>query len=120
MRLITDDLPEDLARPLLRYNIRFVEQFLGLLRDPKSAQNLASALGRPVDALQAIAERVRREHPELTTPEPSRPRAPCAAPTRCRTRRLMATVTLLIPTLNEITGMRAIMPKIEREWSIRS
>jgi hypothetical protein len=72
MRLITDDLPEDLARPLLRYNIRFVEQFLGLLRDPKSAQNLASALGRPVDALQAIAERVRREHPELTTPEPSR------------------------------------------------
>ena len=32
----------------------------------------------------------------------------------------MATVTLLIPTLNEITGMRAIMPKIEREWSIRS
>jgi glycosyltransferase involved in cell wall biosynthesis len=28
----------------------------------------------------------------------------------------MATVTLLIPTLNEITGMRAIMPKIQRDW----
>jgi glycosyltransferase involved in cell wall biosynthesis len=29
----------------------------------------------------------------------------------------MATVTLLIPTLNEITGMHAIMPKIRREWA---
>jgi glycosyltransferase involved in cell wall biosynthesis len=28
----------------------------------------------------------------------------------------MATATLLIPTLNEITGMREIMPKIRREW----
>ncbi|MCI0455430.1 MAG: glycosyltransferase family 2 protein [Gemmataceae bacterium] len=28
----------------------------------------------------------------------------------------MATVTLLIPTLNEITGMREIMPKIRRDW----
>ena len=28
----------------------------------------------------------------------------------------MATVTLLIPTLNEITGMRQIMPKIQRDW----
>ncbi len=28
----------------------------------------------------------------------------------------MATVTLLIPTLNEITGMREIMPKVRREW----
>ena len=28
----------------------------------------------------------------------------------------MATATLLIPTLNEITGMREIMPKIQRDW----
>jgi glycosyltransferase involved in cell wall biosynthesis len=28
----------------------------------------------------------------------------------------MATVTLLIPTWNEITGMRAIMPLIQKEW----
>jgi glycosyltransferase involved in cell wall biosynthesis len=28
----------------------------------------------------------------------------------------MATVTLLVPTLNEITGMRAIMPKVQRDW----
>jgi glycosyltransferase involved in cell wall biosynthesis len=28
----------------------------------------------------------------------------------------MATVTLLIPTLNEITGMREIMPKVRRDW----
>jgi glycosyltransferase involved in cell wall biosynthesis len=28
----------------------------------------------------------------------------------------MPTVTLLIPTLNEITGMREIMPKVQREW----
>src|SRR3989338_904785 len=26
------------------------------------------------------------------------------------------TVTLLIPTLNEVTGMRTIMPKVKREW----
>ena len=25
-------------------------------------------------------------------------------------------VTLLIPTLNEITGMKAIMPKISKDW----
>jgi glycosyltransferase involved in cell wall biosynthesis len=25
-------------------------------------------------------------------------------------------VTLLIPTLNEVTGMRVIMPQIKREW----
>ncbi len=28
----------------------------------------------------------------------------------------MMTVTLLIPTLNEITGMKAIMPRIKKEW----
>ena len=28
----------------------------------------------------------------------------------------MTTVTLLIPTLNEIEGMRAIMPQVRREW----
>jgi glycosyltransferase involved in cell wall biosynthesis len=28
----------------------------------------------------------------------------------------MAKVTLLIPTLNEIDGMRIIMPKVKREW----
>jgi glycosyltransferase involved in cell wall biosynthesis len=28
----------------------------------------------------------------------------------------MATVTLLIPTLNEIIGMREIMPRIRRDW----
>src|SRR5450755_2194271 len=28
----------------------------------------------------------------------------------------MSKVTLLIPTLNEIDGMRAIMPRIKREW----
>jgi hypothetical protein len=74
MRLITEDLPEDLARALLRHNIRFVEQFLTLLRDPTSAQNLAAALGRSVDSLRTIAERVRKEHPELTIPEPSQTR----------------------------------------------
>ncbi|HEX3727284.1 MAG TPA: glycosyltransferase family 2 protein [Pirellulales bacterium] len=37
----------------------------------------------------------------------------------CRATRLetqRATVTLLIPTLNEIVGMQAIMPLIERQW----
>lgn len=28
----------------------------------------------------------------------------------------MPTVTLLIPTLNEVTGMKAIMPRVKREW----
>jgi glycosyltransferase involved in cell wall biosynthesis len=28
----------------------------------------------------------------------------------------MATVTLLIPTLNEVIGMREIMPRIQRDW----
>src|SRR5438105_12262465 len=26
------------------------------------------------------------------------------------------TVTLVVPTLNEITGMKAIMPRVRREW----
>src|SRR2546423_2421810 len=34
--------------------------------------------------------------------------------TAARTERL--TVTLLVPTLNEITGMKAIMPLVRREW----
>jgi hypothetical protein len=71
MRLITDDLPETLARPLLRHNIRYLEQFLSLLRDPKSAHNLACALDSSVEALQAIAASVLREHPEIEVPESS-------------------------------------------------
>lgn len=70
MRLISDDLPEHLVGPLLRHNIRYVEQFLALLRDPASAPNLARALDTSVEALQAIAARVLEEHPELTIPEP--------------------------------------------------
>ena len=70
MRLIVDDLPENLVRPLLRHNIRYVEQFLAMLRDPSSARNLACALDTSIEALQTIAARVREEHPELTLPEP--------------------------------------------------
>ena len=40
----------------------------------------------------------------------SRPTAPLAKDTR------PTTVTLLVPTLNEIVGMKAIMPLIQREW----
>jgi hypothetical protein len=71
MRPITDDLPETLARPLLRHNIRYLEQFLSLMRNPKSASNLASALDTSVEALQSIAARVLKNHPEIDVPEPS-------------------------------------------------
>jgi len=56
--------------------------------------------------------------PELACSVPARPsrpssihNVPCGEPHCDR-----ATVTLLIPTLNEITGMREIMPKIQRDW----
>jgi hypothetical protein len=71
VRLITEDLPEALVRSLLRHNVRYVEQFLSLLRDPNSARNLASALESSVEALQTIAARVLKEHPEIEVPEPT-------------------------------------------------
>jgi glycosyltransferase involved in cell wall biosynthesis len=40
----------------------------------------------------------------------------CLAPPSPARSTERATVTLLVPTLNEIAGMRAIMPQIERSW----
>ena len=44
---------------------------------------------------------------QLAATEPAPP--PAIAPRKC-------TVTLLIPTLNEVEGMKVIMPLVEREW----
>ncbi|MBN9122105.1 MAG: glycosyltransferase family 2 protein [Planctomycetes bacterium] len=46
--------------------------------------------------------------PTLDAPEIAEPLGPVAA-RKC-------TVTLVVPTLNEIVGMRAIMPRVRREW----
>jgi glycosyltransferase involved in cell wall biosynthesis len=47
------------------------------------------------------------------TLQPARPAAPAApeppAPRKC-------SVSLVVPTLNEIVGMRAVMPLVRREW----
>ena len=50
----------------------------------------------------------------LEAAAPARTR-PGAAPARPESRRV-ATVTLLIPVLNEIQGVREIMPRVKREW----
>src|SRR5205807_9640561 len=42
------------------------------------------------------------------------PAAATTRPGRAPARRL--TVTLLVPTLNEIVGMKAIMPQVQRRW----
>ncbi len=43
-------------------------------------------------------------------------RATSPADTGCGAFARTCTVTLLVPTLNEITGMKAIMPRVRREW----
>ena len=45
-------------------------------------------------------------------PSPARAAPPDAPPLPAR----KATVTLLVPTLNEIVGMKAVMPLVRREW----
>ena len=48
--------------------------------------------------------------PDLLSATPSPPFLKDALPTKRKT------VTLLVPTLNEIIGMKAIMPLVKREW----
>src|SRR3954468_11146796 len=50
--------------------------------------------------------------PPPTTARPDGP--PAAGPTPRPARK--CTVTLVVPTLNEIAGMRAVMPLARREW----
>ncbi len=69
MVLVTDVLPEKLSRPLLQYDIRFVEQFLSMMRRPANARALAHVLGYSVENLQAVAHAVETERPDLAVPD---------------------------------------------------
>jgi len=69
MLLVTDALPEKLSGPLLQHDIRFVEQFLSMMRRPSNAGVLAQALACSVENLQEIAHKVEMEYPNLLVPE---------------------------------------------------
>ncbi len=71
MLLITEALPNHIAEPLLRYNIRFVEQFLSMMRKANTARNLALVLNCSIEDLAAIAHRIEVEHPDLSVPNRS-------------------------------------------------
>ena len=69
MLLMTEVLPERFAEPLLRHNIRFVEQFLSMMLEPDATHALAKALDCTVEDLEAVALKVQDEHPDLIVPK---------------------------------------------------
>ena len=69
MLLVTDTLPERFAEPLLRHNVRFVEQFLAMMRESATMRALAEMIGCSVDDLKRVARSVEVEHPDLTVPK---------------------------------------------------
>jgi hypothetical protein len=70
MLLVTEALPKQLAEQLLQHNIRFVEQFLSLIRERRTARAFGEAMGCSLEDLEVIARKVEAEHPDLVVPEP--------------------------------------------------
>lgn len=68
MLSVVDALPADLSKALLAVNIRFVEQFLSMMRRPGRASALAERTGRTVEELEEIARDVEAEWPDLAVP----------------------------------------------------
>lgn len=68
---VIDVFPQSLSKALLQQNIRFVEQFLSMMRKPGRAEALAEVTGRPVEELQAIVRKVEADMPDLNVPEAS-------------------------------------------------
>ena len=69
MLSVTQALPKQLAERLLQHNVRFVEQFLSMVRERHARHALGEALGCSMEDLQEIACRVEAEHPNLTIPK---------------------------------------------------
>jgi hypothetical protein len=64
-------LPEKYVKRLVSHNIRFLEQFLSLVELQGQADALAATLDIPIEAVQALVEKIHQEYPDLKVPRRS-------------------------------------------------